>query len=162
MKILIVPMISKKKISNIKISLPKDTIPSKIYVDYLQNTLNGSFQKLDHKTNQFTKGYYNDFNSTIHTVSAFALFLILGILAFFVFPLKIVNSHRICYKISGILIFGSILLLLLNHLLNKRPYPSNIVLYSEVIMLFSFGFSWLLKAKDDYSLYLLEQTESKS
>ncbi|MCD1117791.1 hypothetical protein [Chryseobacterium turcicum] len=145
---------SLKKIYKTKIAFPKEKTPSKIYVDYSQYTLNGSFVKMDNSNDSFTKGYYNKFNATIHTASAFILFSILGILSLFIFPSKSCKRYKFWYRLFGALIFLSIIVLFVDFLMNKyNPNKTNIVLWCEVVMLFSFGASWLLKAREDYIMF---------
>lgn len=102
---------------------------SKRCVDSLQYTLNTNAEIL---------------NKTIHSVSAAILFIILAIFSLYVFPSKRAypKNINIVFWLMGIIIFIGIGICIVAPLFFN--YPKGMFL-GEMIALYAFGVSWLLK-----------------
>jgi len=92
----------------------------------------------------------------IHTASALIFFILLAINSIFLFTKS--NSvyltkqkiiRNMIYRVSGVLILATIIVgIILYFTLSKTSYDDfHIILLSEIIMLISFGLSWLVKGE---------------
>jgi len=93
---------------------------------------------------------------TLHLVSAAGFFIILGYLSIFKFtlsdkPKKLHSDSKrrrnMLYRISGIVIWVSMFVLLIYFICLKDTWPATTVFWLEAVSLEAFGISWLVKGR---------------
>lgn len=84
----------------------------------------------------------------VHLICAALFFLILGGISLFIFtksPLK--KKQNRVYKVCGWIIWLCLLILLVYFLFFQNSWPRMTVYWVELVMLWAFGMSWIVKGK---------------
>lgn len=99
---------------------------------------------------------YIEWHGTIHDISAGLFFLILALISLFLFTKSNKSKHLMghhkrrrntVFKVCGIVMLASILLIAINKPVLKINAESTITYWTEVILLVAFGTSWLIKGE---------------
>jgi hypothetical protein len=88
-------------------------------------------------------------SGTLHLISASVLFLFFAVQSFFLFTKSRSEWRNTVYRICGIIIFLSLVVLMIIFASHQMPrlYPKKVILILEIVMLSSFGIAWVIKGK---------------